>query len=129
MSNCQTLNADGLAEIFRALSNPNRLRLLLRLLACCPPGRAHVGTPEQTSACVGELARGLDIGAPTVSHHLRELRQAGLIQTRRCGQRVECVVGGEAFSVLAAFVREALAQAAPTPLVPHLPEERDCHGQ
>jgi DNA-binding transcriptional ArsR family regulator len=38
------------------------------------------------------LGKGLRIGQPTVSHHLKELARAGLIRTRKKGQSTECWV-------------------------------------
>jgi ArsR family transcriptional regulator, arsenate/arsenite/antimonite-responsive transcriptional repressor len=82
------------AEIFRALSNPNRLRIFLRMVSCCPPGtkcEAGIGLRQ----CVGELGRGLEIDSSTVSHHIRELRQSGLIRVERRGKNMLCWVDPE----------------------------------
>ena len=38
--------------------------------------------------CVGDLGRGLDIDPSTVSHHIRELRQAGLIRMEKRGKNI-----------------------------------------
>jgi len=88
--------------MFRALSNPNRLKIFLRLasgrdgaMTCC------VG--DEVCACVGELGRDLGIVASTVSHHLRELHGAGLIRMERRGQSVECRADPEVFALLARF--------------------------
>lgn len=82
------------AEIFRALSNPNRLEIFLRLVSCCPPGtkcESGIGLRQ----CVGDLGKGLDIDSSTVSHHLRELRQSGLIRMERRGKNMLCWVDPE----------------------------------
>jgi ArsR family transcriptional regulator, arsenate/arsenite/antimonite-responsive transcriptional repressor len=82
------------AEIFRALSNPNRLEIFLRLVSCCPPGtkcEAGIGLRQ----CVGELGKGLEIDPSTVSHHIRELRQSGLIRMERRGKNMLCWVDPE----------------------------------
>ena len=82
------------AEIFRALSNPNRLEIFLRLVSCCPPGtkcESGVGLRQ----CVGELGKGLEIDPSTVSHHIRELRQSGLIRMERRGKNMLCWVDPE----------------------------------
>ena len=75
--------------MFKALSNPNRLIIFQRLASCCKPGTGSVVEANDT-ACVGDLGRELGIVPSTVSHHVKELRQAGLIQTRRRGQKIEC---------------------------------------
>jgi DNA-binding transcriptional ArsR family regulator len=82
------------AEIFRALSNPNRLEIFLRLVSCCPPGtkcESGVGLRQ----CVGQLGKGLEIDPSTVSHHIRELRQSGLIRMERRGKNMFCWVDPE----------------------------------
>jgi ArsR family transcriptional regulator len=61
------------APLLKALADPQRLRLL-RLL------RQHEGV-----ICVLELARACTPGQPTISHHLRLLREAGLVGCRKRG--------------------------------------------
>ncbi len=81
-----------LTAIFKALSNPHRLAVFQRLCDCCAPG--SICSVEEATACltVGELGAGLDIAASTLSHHLKTLAQAGLVQTRREGKQVLCSV-------------------------------------
>lgn len=57
------------AELLRQLSNPSRLILL-----------CHIATQERS---VGELEQDLGIKQPGLSQQLAELRQAGLVKTRR----------------------------------------------
>jgi ArsR family transcriptional regulator len=66
--------AVDLARSFKALGDPVRLRLL-SLIA------AHEGG----EACVCELSDGVEVTGPTISHHLRVLREAGLISGERRG--------------------------------------------
>ena len=98
MSNYQD-EIQRFSEIFRALSNPNRLRIFLRMVSCCPPGTKCV-TDLALRQCVGELCQGLEIDPSTVSHHIRELRQSGLVRTERRGKNIFCWVDPE--TVLAA---------------------------
>jgi ArsR family transcriptional regulator len=91
MSNKETDQLDILAEIFKALSNPNRLRIFYRLANCCKPGTMGI-IDGKASAYVGELGAELDIVKSTLSHHVKELRRVGLIRTRRRGQKIECWV-------------------------------------
>ena len=64
--------ANELAGIFRALGNPGRLRLL-SFLAAQPGGEA----------CVCNLMEPLGLSQPTVSHHLKVLTEAGLLERER----------------------------------------------
>ena len=79
---------EQLAKAFKALSSPNRLAMYLDLLA-----------QEETSVphcCLGDLISRLEIGAPTVSHHIKELVNAGLIEV------LVDVLGADALDQLAA---------------------------
>lgn len=58
---------------FKAMADETRLTLLLTLL--------HAGGP----VCVCNLLPGMDVGQATVSHHLKVLRQAGLVVVARRG--------------------------------------------
>ena len=74
------------AEVFKALGNPHRLKIFMKLVTCCAPGTK---APYDTStACVGELGHDLGIAPSTVSHHIKELRNAGLIKMERQGKNV-----------------------------------------
>ena len=79
------------AERFKALGNPNRLALFERMTRCCAPGTVcDVG--QVTQLTVGELGEGLNIAPSTLSHHLKELSRAGLVQMERRGKQVVCWV-------------------------------------
>ncbi len=89
--------------MFKALSNPHRLALFHRLTTCCAPGTAC--TPDEALRHnVGELGEGLDIAPSTLSHHLKELNRAGLVQMQRRGKNVECWVEPATLEELAAFI-------------------------
>lgn len=109
MSKSRQIDAERLAAMFKALGHPHRLVMLMRLLGCCG-GRRVCLTEGEAAACVGELGEGLGVGGPTLSHHLKELKAAGLIETTRNGQMVECRAATERLGELAAFLR--LAQEA-----------------
>ena len=102
MSNSKQYKTAEYAEIFKALSNPNRLRILLRLVSCCTPGTVSLVDARDT-AYVGELGQDLGIVKSTVSHHIKELKRVGLIRTRRVGQKIECWVDVEVLSSLKSF--------------------------
>jgi len=102
MSNNQTESVEKFSGIFKALSNPNRLKIFLRLVSCCVPGTVW-SFEAKGITCVGEVARDLKIVPSTVSHHIKELRQAGLIKMKRSGQKIECWVDPEALKELEGF--------------------------
>ena len=100
--------------MFKALANPHRLRLFRRLVSCCEPGtRCRAGASTSASACVGALGAELDIAPSTVSHHIRVLHQAGLIQMERRGQFVECWVDPDTLAALAGFFAGPAAPRRP----------------
>lgn len=71
-----------LANAFKALANPNRLAMYLELLK-------HHETNVK-SCGLAELIDRLEIGPPTVSHHTKELVNAGLIEVERDGKFIRC---------------------------------------
>ena len=102
MSNYRTNELERFAEIFKALSNPNRLAIFMRLLDCCAPG-TRCSADAEPGTCVGDVSQGLEIVPSTVSHHLKELRQAGLIKMERNGQKAECWVDPTMMDAVAKF--------------------------
>ena len=67
-------DAQRKALVFKALSDPNRLRLL-----------SIVKGAGDGEACVCDLTEPLDLGQPTVSHHLKILVDAGLLHREKRG--------------------------------------------
>ncbi len=102
MSKNRSASLDQLCAMFKALSHPQRLRILLKLAECRDPAACDP-TDEGMSRCVGDLGDGLEVTPSTVSHHLKELRQAGLMHIQRRGQRIECRVSEDALVLLARF--------------------------
>ncbi len=101
MSNNRNNEVDRFSELFKALSNPHRLRILIRLVDCCGPG--EICSSERMRACVGQLGQDLGIAPSTTSHHVKELHRAGLIQMQRRGQNIDCWVDSEAIDKLEKF--------------------------
>ena len=97
MSNYRIEEIRRFADMFKALSNPNRLDIFLRLVSCCPPG-TKCSSDAEARRFVGELGKELDITLSTVSHHIKELRQAGLIRVERRGKNIECWVDEQTVS-------------------------------
>ncbi|HEU5128768.1 MAG TPA: metalloregulator ArsR/SmtB family transcription factor [Glycomyces sp.] len=67
-------DAERIAGVLKALADPNRLQLISLIQA----------SPEQ-EACVAELTEPLGLSQPTVSHHLRILAEAGVVQRDKRG--------------------------------------------
>ena len=67
-------DAATLAAAFRAIADPTRLRLL-----------SLIGAHSGGEACVCDLTGEFDLSGPTISHHLKVLREAGLITGERRG--------------------------------------------
>jgi ArsR family transcriptional regulator len=64
----------GLARVFKALGDPVRLRLV-----------SLIGARQGGEVCVCDLTSAFDLTQPTISHHLKVLREAGLIDGERRG--------------------------------------------
>lgn len=63
---------DKTAETFSLISDPTRVKILW--LLC------------HTEDCVANIAAAIEMSSPAVSHHLRVLKQAGLLAYRKCGK-------------------------------------------
>ncbi|MFD3944430.1 ArsR/SmtB family transcription factor [Streptomyces sp. NPDC058579] len=63
-----------LARVFKALGDPVRLRLL-----------SMIASRDGGEVCVCELTPAFELSQPTISHHLKLLRQAGLVDCERRG--------------------------------------------
>src|SRR3954464_8814164 len=81
--------ADELANAFKALADPVRLRLL-SLIAAAPEG----------TACSCDLEEPVGKSQPTVSHHLSLLADAGLITKEKVGRWVNCTVAPQRLAML-----------------------------
>jgi ArsR family transcriptional regulator len=84
-----------MAAKFKALSDPVRLRL--RLLSSVA---SHAGG----EACVCDISAGIEVSQPTVSHHLKVLREAGLLTSQRRGSWVYYAVVPETLAALSALL-------------------------
>ncbi|WP_206489710.1 metalloregulator ArsR/SmtB family transcription factor [Rhodococcus sp. KRD162] len=88
--------AADLAQMFKALADPVRLRLL-SLVA------SHAGG----EACVCDISPAFDLSQPTISHHLKVLREAGLLDCERRGTWVYYSVIPAALQQLSAVLDAA----------------------
>ncbi|HEX7472714.1 MAG TPA: metalloregulator ArsR/SmtB family transcription factor [Candidatus Limnocylindrales bacterium] len=92
----------ALTEVFRALSDPTRLAIY-ELVRTVSPEEGQ--TARELENSVSQIAKGFDLSLSTVSHHLKELRRAGLITCERRGQFVYCRTDTRILAELEAFIR------------------------
>ena len=85
--------AERIAQVARALSDPIRVQLVDVL-------RKHAG-----KVCVCELTPLFDVSQPTVSHHLKVLREAGLVDVERRGLWAYYYVTPDATKELSTWLR------------------------
>jgi ArsR family transcriptional regulator, arsenate/arsenite/antimonite-responsive transcriptional repressor len=84
--------AERMATAAKALSDPIRLQLVDVL-------RKHAG-----KVCVCELTPLFDVGQPTVSHHLKVLRDAGIVDSERRGLWAYYYVKADALEELSVWL-------------------------
>jgi ArsR family transcriptional regulator len=70
------LRAERMADAFRVVADSARLRIL-----------SVIASKDPEESWVGELTEALGLSQPTVSHHLRVLHEAGLIERQPRGNR------------------------------------------
>jgi ArsR family transcriptional regulator, arsenate/arsenite/antimonite-responsive transcriptional repressor len=80
------------ATIFRALADPARVRIVNLLASTDVP------------VCVCEFVPALELSQPTVSHHLKKLTDAGLLEREQRGKWAYYTLSGEALERLASLV-------------------------
>jgi ArsR family transcriptional regulator, arsenate/arsenite/antimonite-responsive transcriptional repressor len=85
--------AVDLARVFKAMGDPVRLRLL-----------SLIASHEGGEACVCDISDVFDLTGPTISHHLKVLREAGLITGERRGTWVYYRVRPEALRAAAQVI-------------------------
>jgi ArsR family transcriptional regulator, arsenate/arsenite/antimonite-responsive transcriptional repressor len=90
-----------MAAKFKALSDPVRLQLLSSVAS-------HAGG----EACVCDIAAGVEVSQPTVSHHLKVLRDAGLLTSQRRASWVYYAVVPEALEALSGLLSVSADSAA-----------------
>jgi ArsR family transcriptional regulator, arsenate/arsenite/antimonite-responsive transcriptional repressor len=105
-----------IAEVFKALGHPQRLRLfemIYRMGAASAQGRKRRSAgprgADQVNCCAVERAfthgcACVDLSRSTVSHHLAALRRAGLITCTREGRVMQCVVNPKALAAVRGFL-------------------------
>lgn len=90
-----------LADAFKALAHPNRLSIYLEVVA---HHQQQQGMPAPAAGCgVADFISKLNIGAPTVSHHVKALVDAGLIRVEKQGKFLTCYLNETLYNELGDF--------------------------
>jgi ArsR family transcriptional regulator len=88
-----------MAKVFKALGEPTRLRII-KILAS-----------EGGYFCVGALANKLGISQPATSQHLKVLKEAGILDSKRMGYHVHYYVDTETFKSYKEKINELMEKA------------------
>ena len=92
-----------LSKVFRALGDPSRLAIFQLVRECCREDTGRSADDLRNS--VSEIAAQFNLSLSTVSHHLKELRHAGLIRCERKGQHIFCSVDPDILGLIDQFAR------------------------
>ncbi len=93
------IDHNKIANAFKALSNPNRLKIYLEILE----GRSKQLKSSDSGCVLTDFINKLNCGAPTVSHHIKELVYADLITVERHGKFMTCYLNDEMRDKLKSF--------------------------
>lgn len=105
-----------LADAFKALAHPNRLQMYLEVVRHHQAEQlltehSRSGLPAPVAGCgVADFISKLSIGAPTVSHHVKALVDAGLIRVEKQGKYVSCFLNEDVYRELGDFFRPLPSQ-------------------
>lgn len=95
-----------LANAFKALSHPNRLQIYLEIME-----RRSLNSRELAGCALTDFINALNVGAPTVSHHIKELVNADLIRVERHGKFLTCYLNDSMCEHLRQFFQPLAATA------------------
>ncbi len=84
--------ASELTTVFKALANPVRLQML------------DILSRQSGEVCVCDVEGYFELSQPTISHHLRVLRQAGLVDAEQRGTWIYYVVRSSALNKVRTFL-------------------------
>ncbi|MGJ8687484.1 MAG: ArsR/SmtB family transcription factor [Spongiibacteraceae bacterium] len=82
-----SITDDELAQAFKALANPYRLSIYREILR---QQRDQIGPDDDSGCLIFDFINKLDIGAPTISHHVKALVKANLIRVERNSKYISC---------------------------------------
>ncbi len=113
-----TMELSNYSKIFKALSNEQRLKIFMMIYKnCCAPEGTVIGSEfqlkDEPSCCIkGGLEKAftkicdcMSLSRSTISHHFKELQNAGLITCEREGQNYRCKVNEDAIEAIKVFLK------------------------
>ncbi|MBX2999370.1 MAG: helix-turn-helix transcriptional regulator [Caldilineaceae bacterium] len=84
--------AEELATVFKAIANPVRLQIL------------DILSRQDGQVCVCDIEGYFELSQPTISHHLRVMRQAGLVESEQRGTWIYYFVRPQKMEMLRSFL-------------------------
>lgn len=98
-------NTKNLARIFKALADENRLKILRFVYE--KECKCEDTEPLcRNDACIKDLSKFLNVAIPTISHHIKELVNAGLVNTQKRGRWVYCTINRKTFQKACGFLNQ-----------------------
>lgn len=97
----------NITKIFKALSNEQRLRLFEMIYDCQVGKRSDKNGPctQGLDKAFTKACDHLSVARSTVSHHMKELENAGLISLTRKGQSFTCAINMDAVKAIKQFLK------------------------
>ena len=99
-------NSKQLAKAFKALGEENRLKILSNILE--KEWNCQQGKCCDKDICIKDFSKPLKTSFATISHHVKELVNAGLITTKKEGRWVYCQINRKAFKKAQEFLNGLL---------------------
>jgi len=111
------MKVSNYAKVFKALSNEQRLKIFLMIYnQCCAEGSKDASKlkGKSTSCCSGageiqgaftKICGCMKLSKSTISHHFKELQNAGLIICEREGQTYRCRINEKMFNSIREFFK------------------------
>lgn len=93
-------DAEPLAQICQALGEPTRLQILALIAA------------QGEAVCACDLVPRFQLSQPTLSHHLKVLKEAGLLDSARDGRWIRYSIAGDNYRLLQAFLNRLVGNEA-----------------
>lgn len=100
------------SKIFKALSNEQRLKIFMTIHEQSMKGSKKVSDfPAEKSPCCPiekaftKMCKCIKLSRSTISHHFKELQNAGLITCKREGQMYSCIINEDTVNSIKSFLK------------------------